>query len=204
MATLGVMDRITEYAERLEKTDGKYISFVARLKELVARVSTYFKIRKQTIEIEAARQLAKHANQAKSDFLANMSHDIRTPINAIINMTRLLADTELNLQQRDYVETVLSSSDILLTLINDILDFSKIEAGKLDLDMVDFDPRDMIADVMNILSITAKEKGLGLTCQTDPDIPKCVYGDPLRLRQILLNFVNNAVKFTEQGEVVLC
>ncbi len=153
--------------------------------------------------IQQARKAADAANRSKSEFLAVMSHEIRTPMNAIVNMTRFLADTRLNPEQRDYVNTVLSSSDILLTVINDILDFSKIEAGKLELETVAFDIREVTGSVVKILKTAAQEKGLGLTCRIDPDVHSYLAGDPVRLRQILLNFMNNAVKFTEKGQIAL-
>ncbi len=199
--------------EKVERADGQITWFScteAPIKNNEGQVIGIAGISRDITESKRAEQAlteakaaAEAASRAKSEFLANMSHEIRTPMNGVIGMTELALDTELTPEQRDYLAMVRASADSLLTVINDILDFSKIEAGKLDLDHIEFDLRDSLGETLRTLAVRAHQKGLELSYDVRPEVPERLLGDPTRLRQIVINLVSNAVKFTERGEVIV-
>jgi signal transduction histidine kinase/ligand-binding sensor domain-containing protein/CheY-like chemotaxis protein len=171
-----------------------------RTRELRKEIEVRERVENRLIE---AKEAAERASRVKSEFLANMSHEIRTPMHGVLGMTELALQTELTAEQYEYLTMSRSSAGSLLTIINDILDFSKIEAGKLELDPVDFPMHENLLEVVRSVAFKAHGKGLEIVCDIDPNVPRFLYGDPLRLRQILTNLVGNAIKFTAKGEIVL-
>lgn len=171
--------------------------------EYVEKLRTQELLENEARQLEQARRQAEQANQAKSQFLANISHELRTPMSGVIGMTSLALDTPLNAEQRDYVSTAKSSAEALMSLLNDLLDLSKIEAGRLNLENTAFPLRQTVQDAVKVFQKQARDKGIELAVDVDAFLPEYLMGDPLRLRQVLMNLIGNAVKFTHQGAVAV-
>jgi PAS domain S-box-containing protein len=201
---LGVLEF---FSYQIQQPDRRLLEMMSaigsQIGQFIERKEAEDALRVYARDLEVARARAEEATRAKSEFLANISHEIRTPMNAMIGMTELALETRITREQREYLNAIQSSADALLTLVNDLLDFSKIEARKLQLDRVGFNLRDALEDSLRVLAPRAHQKGLELACHIHPDVPDALVGDPLRLRQIVVNLVGNAIKFTDHGEIVL-
>jgi PAS domain S-box-containing protein len=201
---LGVLEF---FSRQIEKPDHRLLEMMgaigSQIGQFIDRLEAEDALRAYARDLEVARKRAEEATRAKSEFLANISHEIRTPMNAMIGMTELALGTSITREQREYLNTIQGSAEALLALVNDLLDFSKIEARKLRLERVAFAVRDVLEDAMRVLAPRAQQKGIELACQIEPSLPFILLGDPLRLRQVVVNLAGNAIKFTEKGEVVL-
>jgi signal transduction histidine kinase/CheY-like chemotaxis protein len=197
----GMQSRLADSYQQLEQALVQRERLNRELRALTEALDQ--KVRERTAELANATRVAEEANQAKSEFLANMSHEIRTPLNGIIGMTELALDTKLSVEQREYLTMVKSSADSLLSILNDILDFSKIEMRKLQFEEIPFSTRDHLADLVKPMALRAEQKGLELVCHVLPDVPHVALGDPGRLRQVLVNLVGNAIKFTDRGQILV-